>query len=209
MKYVFAVVRICMCVALLALTTACTKKVNWSEDVQLADGRVVTLTRHQEFGGPHEIGQRPTESVGWLEFEHPDSGRKIRWEFTRDLAPVALIIDRDATRLLVVPEYGGLFRYKCPSPPYLLYQYREQGWVEVSIAELRGTKVKRNMITSPVEAKELMKTDDLHLDVDQTMQSAIGYTEGRRIDFGKLTTQSFGMKGCDPPFDWLIEDEGK
>ncbi|MBS0419788.1 MAG: hypothetical protein JSR66_18905 [Proteobacteria bacterium] len=189
------------------LLTACTKKVNWTEDVQLADGRVVTLTRHQELGGPHEIGQPPSESTGWLEFRHPETGKTIRWDYARELSPVALIIDEYATQILVIPKYGEHFRRKCPSSPYLLYRYGEHGWAERSIEGLRGRKVKRNMLSTPFEAKILMEKNNVHLGVEQTMQFATGYTYGHRIDFGKLTTQKFEMRNCSPPFDYLTEDE--
>jgi hypothetical protein len=207
MKRVLVTVRICTYIALLTMTSACTKKVDWSEDVQLADGRVVTLTRHQEFGGPHELFQPPTESVGWLEFKHPDTGQKIRWDFTRDLRPVALLIEHNTTRLLVVLEYGAIFRRHCPSPPFLLYQYGEHGWKEEPIENLRGQKIRQNVISTPFDAEEIMKTDNLHLNVQHTMQRANGYTHGHRIDFGKLTTQTFEMRGCSPPFNYLLENQ--
>ncbi|MBS0419787.1 MAG: hypothetical protein JSR66_18900 [Proteobacteria bacterium] len=207
MNSIFALLRVTPCLCLIALSSACTKKVDWKEDVQLADGRVITLTRHQEFGGPHEIGQPSSESTGWLEFKHPDTGKVVRWDYTRDLRPVALLIDHNATELLVVPEYGEIFRRKCPSPLYFLYRYGEKGWVEKPIEDLRGRKIKRNMISTPFEAKVLMEKNNMHLSVDQTMQFTTGYTYGRRIDFGKLTTQTFEMRSCSPPFDYLPEDE--
>jgi len=207
MNRIFALLRVVSCLCLLAWSSACTKKVNWLEDVQLADGRVVTLTRHQEFGGPHEIGQPSSESTGWLEFKHPDTGQKIRWEYTRDIRPVALLVDPKTTQLLVVLEYGGIFRRHCPSPPFLLYQHDEHGWTEQSIDKLRGQKIRQNMISTPFDAEEIMKTDNLHLSVQQTMESATGYSHGHRIDFGKLTAQTFDMRGCSPPFDFLPEDE--
>jgi outer membrane receptor for Fe3+-dicitrate len=81
--------------------------------------------------------------------------------------------------------------------------------LEKPIEELRGLKIRRNMIGSPTEAKELMAKGSGHLSAEQSLHSATGYTDGRRIDFGKLTTQTFGMKGCNPPFDFLAEDSGR
>jgi hypothetical protein len=206
-KAASSLARLILCLAVLIQVAACAKRVNWLEDVQLADGRVVTLERQQVLGGPHELFQPPTESVGWLEFKQPDIGRKVRWDFTRDLRPVALLIDHEKTQLLVVPEYDGRFKRHCPSPPYLLYEYSGSGWVERPIEELRGKKIRQNLISSPADLAELMKTNNLHLNPQQTARGADRYGKGRRIDFGKLTTQSFGMKGCDPPFNWLLEDD--
>src|SRR5882757_9614183 len=107
MNRIFALLRVVSCLCLLAWSSACTKKVNWLEDVQLPDGRVVTLKRHQEFGGPHEIGQPSTESDYWFEFKHPDTEEIVRWESNRDVDPVALLLDHRVPRLIVVPRFDG------------------------------------------------------------------------------------------------------
>ena len=74
----------------LAIALVGCNQARWTEDVRLPDGRTITLTRSQDFGGPTEIGQRSTTTKYWLEFSNPDTGERVRWQSDRDLAPVAL-----------------------------------------------------------------------------------------------------------------------
>ncbi len=90
----------------------------------------MTLTRYREFKGAHEPFQPPTGSDYWLEFKNPDNGKTVRWESDRDLAPVALWLDN---RIPPTPNYGGIFRYECPDPPYFAFQYVDSQWVRVPL----------------------------------------------------------------------------
>jgi hypothetical protein len=86
--------------------TACsrpTPPLKWTEDVQIPNGPIVTLTRYQEFKGPHEIGDGPTSTDYWFEFKHPESQQTIRWQRDRDLATLVLMIDKGIPFLLVTP----------------------------------------------------------------------------------------------------------
>jgi hypothetical protein len=99
------------CIVLLLLLTtalsACNKSnapLKWTEDVRLPDGRVVTLTRYQEFKGPHELGDTPSESDYWFEFKHPDTGEVVRWQSDRDLETLALMMDGKVPVLLLISQ---------------------------------------------------------------------------------------------------------
>jgi hypothetical protein len=85
--------------------------------VKLPDGRIVTLTRYQEFHGPHELGQRDTPSDYWLEFTNPDNNEHVRWNGRREFGSVALLMDKGAPELLMKPLFGGLYQWNCPDPP--------------------------------------------------------------------------------------------
>jgi hypothetical protein len=50
---------------------------------------------------------------------------------------------------------------------------------------------------------------DRHLTPKETTAEARGHANGRPIDFGKLTSQDYGMKGCSPPFDFLPADSNR
>jgi hypothetical protein len=57
MKFVSRqVVLASMAAVLLPSFAACATSLKWTEGVKLPDGRIVTLTRYQEFRGPHELG---------------------------------------------------------------------------------------------------------------------------------------------------------
>ncbi len=183
------------------------RPLKWTEDVLLFDGRVVTLTRYQEFKGPHEIGQPPTESDYWFEFKHPDTGSVVRWASHRDLATMALMIDNKVPRLLVVPEFDGRFKRKCPDPPYLLFRFDSGEWREESIEALRGRRITPNMTYLGSGSRDEIYSNDHHLSKEQVLKNAPAFLKRRDIDFQSLGTQTFGIR-CDPPFDWMISTSG-
>jgi hypothetical protein len=202
---IFALLKLVFCLCSLTMSVACTKKATWLEDVRLDDGRVVTLKRHQEFGGPHQIGQPPGLSDTWLEFKHPDTGKIVRWEEKGELSVDALRIDQGIPRLIVVPRSGALMRRHCPAPPYLIFQYENGSWIEKPLAQMHGAIVKPNVTNDAGRWFEFTSGGNRHLTPEETAAGAHGHANGRRIDFGKLTSQVYGMKGCNPPFDFLPE----
>ena len=61
------------------------RSLTWMEEVKLPDGRVVTLTRHQEFrDADHDPGNY------WFEYADPDTKENVRFESTRAFATMAL-----------------------------------------------------------------------------------------------------------------------
>jgi hypothetical protein len=182
----------------------------WTEDVLLADGRIVTLTRYHEFHGPHAIGEPPAESEYWLEFKHPDTGQHIRWENDGHLKTVALMLTDGVPELLVYPV-GSLFMRKCPDPPYLLFRFEANRWAEVPLSAARGRKIKLNMTVAATDVRNEAKASDHRLSVQQVLKNArnpLNKFKGHDIDLGKLRTQSFGSR-CDPPFDWMLNESGE
>jgi len=191
-------------IALLACLTGCTRSLRWSEDVRLPDGRVITLQRYQEFGGAHELLQEPTESDYWLEFKPPDSGKTVRWSSDRTLATVALMMDGTVPRLLLTPQFDGVYTHKCPDPPYLLYEFRNGRWASVPLAVLRGMRVVPNMTYSPSDARAEIESSGKHVSMPEVGLYSAGRMNDITIDFGKLATQTFGVR-CSPPLHTLEE----
>lgn len=189
----------------IAVATGCsaqTPPLKWTEDVRLPDGRVVTLTRYQEFKGPHELGETPTESDYWFEFKHPDTGQIVRWQSDRDLATLALMMDGAAPVLLVTPHFGdSMLRYKCPNPPYLLYRF-EGNWKPVPIDRIPVKRLRVNMTESPKYQKAI-KESGFHLTADQTSNSEHNYRP-YIIDFSMMTQQTFKTENCGRTLDLLI-----
>jgi hypothetical protein len=193
-------------VALLVCLGACSdnRSLKWSEDVLLPDGRVVTLTRYQEFKGPHELGDTPTESDYWFEFKHPDTGKIVRWESDRDLATLALMIDRQSPILLVTPNFGGAHRQNCPNPPYLLFRHDGATWTEIPIAEIPIKRLHVNMTVWAKDRRDAIRLSDEHLSVDQT-QSSKHDARSYIINFGRMTKQTFGNQNCGRTTDDLAD----
>jgi hypothetical protein len=150
----------------IAVATGCSAKdtpLKWIEDVRLPDGRVVTLTRYQEFKGPHELGDTPTATDYWFEFKHPDTGQIVRWQSDRDLATLAVMMDQKMPVLLAMPNFGGLDRLGCPNPPYLLYRYEAGAWRQVPIDQIPIKRLRVNMTFNPKEQRVLIRSSNYRL----------------------------------------------
>jgi hypothetical protein len=192
-------------VVLLACLGACndTRSLNWTEEVLLPDGRVVTLTRHQEFKGPHERGDTPTESDYWFEFKNPDTAEAVRWRSDRDLATLALMFDGAVPMLLTTPNFGGVHRRNCPNPPYLLFRY-EKSWSEVPLGTIPVKRVRVNVTAWPKDRRESIRSSNDHLSVEQTQSSEY---RGRPyvINFDQMREQTFGNQNCGRTTNDLVE----
>jgi len=193
---------------LLALTACSERSLEWTEDVKLPDGRIVLLTRYQEFRGLHELGQPPTPSDYWLEFNNPDNRARVRWNGRRDLGTVALLMDQGAPELLMVMWLGGLRPWRCPDPPYLLFRYEAGKWKQIPLTTLRGQKIRPNMTSSPPDARTDIRSHDNHLGWQLAGHVSDEPEPIAYIDFTNLTTQTFGAR-CQPPFNTLEVKEGR
>jgi len=175
----------------------------WTEDVQLPDGRTVTLTRYQEFKGPHELGDGPTESNYWFEFKHPDTGQLVRWEWDRTLETLALMMDGQEPMLLVMPNFGGDGQHNCPNPPYLLYRFGGM-WKEVSLDKIPVKRLRVNMTFSPGYIRNIIESSHHHLTKEQTSDSMFN-GKPYVINFSLMKEQTFGIQNCGRNPDRIIE----
>lgn len=190
----------------------------WTEDVKLPDGRVVNLGRYAEFkGGASHLGDPSTESLQRFEFKHPGTGELVRWESserTGRLTTIALWLDQETPRLLARPSYGGdEFRFKCPNPPYLLFEHVQGGWRSVQLAQIGIERLRANMTTHLMERglRERIQESGLHLDANRTADSYT-YRDGNIrvpyvLDFRTLPDQTFDEKNCDRQLNDLLAKE--
>ena len=180
--------------------------IKWTEDVLLPDGRTVTLKRYQEFKGPSEIGQPPSESYYWFEFKHPDTGETVRWETKREPGTVALFISLSVVFLLTKPNFGsGLEDFGCPNPPYLLYRYVSGKWERVDLSLIPVKRLRSNMTTAPGDRIGAIKAGSGHLGVGTTMDSKLQFKPWI-MDFTDVK-QTFDPSNCVQLRDYLIVRE--
>lgn len=188
----------CALLAFAATTAACSDNadLDWREDVRLPDGRIITLTRHQEFRGAYTLGDTPSESDYWFEFTHPTSGQKIRWQSDRYLSTVALMMGNDEPFLLLTPNFSGDFKYDCPDPAYLLFHYRRNGqWIRVPLEAVPVKRLKANMTTGPKTYRDQIRRQGLKLSAEDT-ERTVGAFRGQYIDFGLMKQQTFERASC-------------
>ena len=195
---------VCLC----ALLSACSgngDSLKWTEDVLLPDGRVVTLTRYQEFKGPHEFGREPTESDYWLEFRNPDTGEIIRWQYGRDLGTVALLIDKSAPLLLVKPRWGSSRRdFDCPDPPYFLYRYENSTWKRIDLKELPIKRIKSNVTYAVSDRQADIARGKYRLSVQHTQSAFVLNMQPWVMDFSNMREQTFGHMNCAKQSNYLL-----
>lgn len=202
---------------------------NWTEDVRLPDGRVVTLNRHQEFKGPYELGDSPSPSDNWFEFKHPDTGQLVRWQsdlkigervpfgdklpalphdYHLGLATVELMMDGKTPVLLVKTEWSGsLDLYNCPSPRYLLYRWEtDSSWNLVPLEQLPLKRFRSNMSLVDSGYRKNIEASNLHLNAEQTSSSESGWGLPYILNFGLMHgPQTFGRKNCGGEPDYVVE----
>ena len=218
--------KILLCVALMATAlgtiVACSDgDLEWTEDVKLPDGRIVTLSRSAELkGGSAAFSNRPSESKQRFEFKHPETGKPVVWSNTKPqgrLTTLALGMDNGKPWLLATPSYGDdFFVYKCPDPPYLLFEYSDGAWGSKPLAAIPVKRIRANMTTGIVDASKYIESGKTKLSADQTGDSYTYYEGVHRIpyviDFEGMPLQTFLDGNCrlDPSrVTWLLVVEGK
>ncbi len=167
---------------------------DWTEDVILNDGRIIRLTRHQEFKGPHSLEHPPSASAYWIEFKHPDTGENIRWANEMHLAAVALFIKKGEFWLLTTPKYVSSWDiHNRPIPPYLLYKY-EQSWGMVPLHEAPIKKIKVNLTTDPRLRMAEIKESEGHLSSKKTFETSFRRCSPCIINLEAVKSQTFNSK---------------
>jgi hypothetical protein len=203
--------RCCSLAWFTALLLACRgdDRLKWTEDVLLQDGRTVTLTRYQEFKGPHYIGEPPTDSYYWFEFKHPDTGERVRWETKREPGTVALLIHGRQLFLLTRPRFGsGDRQFDCPNPPYLLYRYEAASWTRIELASIPFARVTSNMTFAASDRVELIRKSNNHLGIEVTARPMYQFKPWV-MDF-KGVKQTFGPINCSRmPDELIVDDRGR
>ena len=176
------------------------RSLTWTEEVKFPDGRVVVLTRHQEF---RDREYDPGDY--WFEYINPDTGEKIRFESSRAFATMALFKQGNDTFLLLNFAYGQTMydAYNCPNPPYILKRYRGV-WIDIDLTEIPIKKLAVNMTYNVFGDLNKIKDSKNHLTVMDTQNFIYKLSKPYVIDFGLMQKQTFGNENCRAPNDDLI-----
>jgi len=197
-----------MLLAMVLFLSACGDPLRWQEEILLPDGRVVTASRYQEFKGPSEpFNKPPTASYYRVEFRNPDTGEKVVWENSRDLATVALSINDKIPELVTTPAFGTL-HYRCPDPPYVAFHYIDGKWVRIALTDLARKVFVPNMTTMNIRFLRPSIEAQGHrwtaTDVATHMSEKF---RGKTIDLTRLEKQTFGDPAqCSRPDHWWFAE---
>ena len=157
MSKITSVMRAIVLVLMASVTlTACSKpnSISWKEDVQLQDGRVITVDRYAELSGRTELTGQPTAPPTYytIKFKHPDTGEDVLWEgFARvnkeeaklpngqmshpHVVAKTIMIKNKKLYLLGMP-FPTQYEYNCPNPPYILFEWSNSSWTQVPLEDI-------------------------------------------------------------------------
>lgn len=180
------------------------RNLKWTEEVKFPDGRVVMLTRFQEF---RDAGYDPGDY--WFEFKDPDTGATVRWTSDRGISTLALFKHEGDVYLLLEFSYGSVTyrKYKCPNPPYILQRYRAGVWEQIDLKQIPLQKVAANMTYAIFDDHKKIRARGKHLTVSDTQNFEFqGKGVPFVVDFGLMKQQTFEGVGnnCTRGSDYLI-----
>lgn len=198
-------------VVMALVLAGCGDRIEWTEDVKLPDGRVVTLTRLQDVNGPAgEPFGAPTASYRRFDFVSPDTGEKVRWENDRDLATVALMMSAKEPWLLTRPQFGRSFRrYGCREPPYIALRYVEGAWHEAPLEQLPVKVLRSNMTGSGASSaygRRYIEEHGSHLSVSAVADLVSDRFRNKVIDLRGLKTVTHRPLECGFKSDYMTRD---
>jgi len=158
MKALVQAILVVTCASLLACGPP-TKDASWREEVELSDGRVITVERTVTWQDVTPWGQSKRYTPRWHTIEIlTESGRAAAstWRAQRERA---LLLDWDSSNreyiLVTYPVTCSRYREAGrPQPPYMQYRLRNGEWTPVPFeAGLVGRRA--NMLVYPRPSEEL------------------------------------------------------
>jgi hypothetical protein len=128
---------------------ACSKDVQWDEEVQLKDGRVIVATQRRRCEGGDYRAKTDASCMAresWLTFSLPEfSGEKIVWH--ESLKPMVLNVHQG--KLFVIgraPSTLEFRTYGATNPPYFGFRWADGAWVRIPFSEIPDAIYDANML---------------------------------------------------------------
>lgn len=154
---------------LLVSVTACSKTMEWKEEVQLHDGQVILSERHYSLDGYPTIESHERAAIDeTVTFNLPNSKKKIVWKtnFSNSIPdPNGLIhirfdVIKGVPYLVTYPANCIAYnKWGRPNPPQVLFKYVSNQWIRIASDELpvELVKAKANVVVGK-PAAELLKS---------------------------------------------------
>lgn len=160
------------------LLAACSRNiVTWKEEVELSDGRVITVTQKRRCKSAYEGPDVSscTERESWLTFRLPEFGDKeITWN--EKLTPLVLNLHENRLYVIGLPATGYEGRlYGNPRPPYVSFEYRGNGWLRIAFKDIPDAIYDANLLILP-------PSKWLNGNVDLRYKSTIDGNRNPRVD---------------------------
>jgi hypothetical protein len=111
---------------------------SWKEEVELSDGRVITVSRAQRWRTMHPPGASKQYLDDYMTLAiETQSGEPVEWQGTGE-TPMLLDIERSSGEYLLITLPSLCDRYRGlgePEPPYVEYRLRHGNWVRAPFSE--------------------------------------------------------------------------
>lgn len=142
--------------------SACADGTSWKEEVLLHDGKKLIVERSQNYGGRHEIGQKPPIKEQELTFTLPNSNRSITWksEYSEDIGranlnPLALHVLNGTPYIVAEPNLCLAYnKWGRPNPPYVFFKYDGKAWQRILLSEFPAQFKSVNVVVNSLGAAE-------------------------------------------------------
>jgi hypothetical protein len=126
-------------VAWLAYTVYASRYPQWKEDVQLPDGRTITVTQKRDYQGSYGSHQ------SWLTFELPETKGQVTWN--EKLYPVMLGVADGKVYVVGRPRGDNYIRdYRRPKYMYVAFELRNSKFERIAFMALpEPLRIKENV----------------------------------------------------------------
>ncbi len=147
------VLRIPVAVLVAAHLAACSNIVEWREEVQLNDNRVIVVVQKRRCEGGDYTAKTGATCIArdaWLHITLPEiSPSEIVWH--EALNPMVLNIDKGRLYVVGFPPHTLEFRaYGATNPPYFGFVWESGTWKRISFAEIPTSIYDTNMLIESI-----------------------------------------------------------
>jgi hypothetical protein len=140
-------------VAVLPALAACSDSVQWQEEVQLADGRVIVVNQKRKCdGGNHAAATHATcvATDAWLSFELSETNnQEVTWH--EHLNPMVLNVHGGRPYVVGYPIHPKEFRaYGAKNPPYIGYVWQSARWQRIPFDQIPPDIYEGNLLIESI-----------------------------------------------------------
>lgn len=137
---------------LLMSTSACSDTLQWKEEVQLNDGRVISVEQKRRCEGGYTGGNMASciEREAWLTVALPEQERGnnvVRTVWHQNLKPLILNSHEGQWYIVGIPATQREFTlYGKPYPPYLGFRLEGEEWKQIPFSAIPEAVYETNLI---------------------------------------------------------------
>ena len=163
---------------------------SWKEEALLHDGSKVIVSRTQDFGGRHELGQSPPIKEQTISFVLPNTRKQITFKnnYGEDIGRanfmlLALHILNGTPYLVTAPNLCLSYnKWGRPNPPYVLFKHNASTWQRISLEELPAEFKDINLvINTKSHAKTIVSQSPVSAELVRKLNGSLTQPELKTI----------------------------